>query len=106
MVTVMAGSTSLLLGLSACATADSDRPSRAELAAAGTVSGVTEDGTAVRCERVRVTGSRQTQRICLPESRWAEREREAQELREGETRGREGINTPGSEDRSGRTPGG
>ena len=95
MVTVMAGSTSLLLGLSACATADSDRPSRAELAAAGTVSGVTEDGTAVRCERIRETGTRQTRRVCLAESEWAQREREAQDFTEGETRGREGVDTPG-----------
>lgn len=91
---LMAGPAGLLLALSACASTDGERPSRAELVEAGTVSGVTEDGVAVRCERIRMTGSRQTQRICLPERRWEEREREAQDLAEDSARGRQVVNPP------------
>ncbi len=90
-------SAAAMLGLAACASADGERPSRAELAEAGAVSGVTETGVAVRCERIRVTGSRQTQRVCLPESRWEEREREAQELVDGASRGRTGPELPNTE---------
>ncbi|MGP1274141.1 MAG: hypothetical protein ACQRW7_01835 [Caulobacterales bacterium] len=100
---VQAGFACLFLGLAACATADADNTSRAELAEAGIVSGVTEDGVAVRCERIRVTGSRQTQRICLPESRWEQREQDAQIITEDAARGSSVVNSPSEYTTSGGT---
>lgn len=55
----------------ACATTSEDGPSAYQQARdEGTVTGINEDGDRVRCERIRQTGSRFTERVCRTESEW------------------------------------
>ena len=58
-----------VFALSACATTTGDTTYQAEQDA-GRVTGINEDGERVRCERVRETGSRFTQRVCHTEHEW------------------------------------
>ena len=58
------------LMLSACATTDTmDRQAMVD---AGQLRGQTTDGDYVRCETVRETGTRMSQRVCLTEREWDE----------------------------------
>lgn len=54
--------------LAACATAENDSYEMAR--EEGTVAGINEDGERVRCERIRETGSRFTERVCRTEREW------------------------------------
>ncbi|WP_440958644.1 hypothetical protein ACFELO_00625 [Oceanicaulis sp. LC35] len=58
------------LALTACATTDT--PERQELVDAGELRGETSDGDRVRCENVRETGTRMSQRVCLTQREWDE----------------------------------
>ena len=58
------------LALSACATTETS--SRQELVDAGELRGETSDGDRVRCETVRETGTRMSQRVCLTQREWDE----------------------------------
>ena len=58
-----------VFALSACATTTGGATYQAEQDA-GRVTGINEDGERVRCERVRETGSRFTQRVCHTEHEW------------------------------------
>lgn len=57
--------------LAACATTnDGGDASYRQAREEGTVAGVNEDGERVRCERIRETGSRFTERVCRTEREW------------------------------------
>lgn len=57
--------------LAACATtSDGGNTAQREAREEGTVTGVNEDGDRVRCERIRETGSRFTERVCRTERDW------------------------------------
>ena len=57
--------------LAACATtSDGGNTVQREAREEGTVAGVNEDGERVRCERIRETGSRFTERVCRTERDW------------------------------------
>ena len=58
------------LVLSACATTDST--DRQAMVDAGELRGETSDGDRVRCENVRETGTRMSQRVCLTQREWDE----------------------------------
>ena len=68
------------LSLGACS-ATTENSSRQELVDAGELSGERTDGGRVRCESVRVTGSRLSERICLTERQWDEMTENAQQAR-------------------------
>lgn len=53
---------------------------RQQFVEAGELTGTRSDGTHVRCEMVRVTGSRLSERICLEEHQWREMEDSAQRI--------------------------
>jgi hypothetical protein len=55
--------------LAACATTTGD-DARQVAQDNGRVTGINEDGERVRCERIRETGSRFTQRVCHTEHEW------------------------------------
>ncbi len=73
-----AGVVALSLGACAATTENTDRQ---ELVDAGQLTGERSDGTRVRCESVRETGSRMSTRICLTEREWADMEENAQQVR-------------------------
>ena len=57
--------------VAACATTtDTGDTSYRQAREEGTVTGVNEDGERVRCERIRETGSRFTERVCRTEREW------------------------------------
>ena len=65
--------------LSACAaTTETDRQA---LVDAGELTGETSEGDRVRCQTVRVTGSRLSERICLTQREWDQMEENAQQAR-------------------------
>ena len=65
--------------LSACAaTTETDRQA---LVDAGELTGDTSEGDRVRCETVRLTGSRLSERICLTQREWDQMEENAQQAR-------------------------
>lgn len=66
------------LALGACAT--SAQSERQEMVDAGQRSGVTSDGDAVRCQTIRPTGSRMSERVCLTQRQWDEMEESASRL--------------------------
>ena len=69
--------------LTACATTTGAADnSYVQAREAGTVTGINEDGERVRCERVRETGSRFTQRICHTEREWEQIEENARQAAE------------------------
>lgn len=55
--------------LAACATT-ADDGARRVAQDEGRVTGINEDGERVRCERIRETGSRFTERVCRTEREW------------------------------------
>lgn len=63
------------LTLGACAAGQTDRQS---LVDSGELTGETSDGDRVRCETVRQTGSRMTDRVCLTQREWDQMEENAQ----------------------------
>ena len=66
--------------VAACATTtDSDGTAYRQAREEGTVTGVNEDGARVRCERIRETGSRFTQRVCHTEREWEQIEENARQ---------------------------
>ncbi|MEN0653913.1 MULTISPECIES: hypothetical protein [Hyphobacterium] len=59
------------LALTACATTAEQSTSAYQAAREeGRVTGINEDGERVRCERIRETGSRFTERVCRTEREW------------------------------------
>ncbi|MBI1234949.1 MAG: hypothetical protein GC208_10650 [Alphaproteobacteria bacterium] len=56
--------------VAACATTEGGDTSYQQAREEGTVTGVNEDGDRVRCERIRETGSRFTERVCRTEREW------------------------------------
>ena len=76
------------LALSACAT--SQTADRQALVDAGELRGETSDGDRVRCETVRETGTRMSQRVCLTQREW-------DEIRDGSQRWIEDRNSQGGQ---------
>lgn len=68
----------LALSIAGCASGETDRQTMVD---AGELTGVTSDGDRVRCESVRVTGSRLSERICLTQREWDQMEENAQQAR-------------------------
>lgn len=57
--------------VAACATTtDTEDTAYRQAREEGTVTGVNENGDRVRCERIRETGSRFTERVCRTEREW------------------------------------
>lgn len=69
----------LALMLTSCAT--TENMDRQALVDAGELTGEASDGSRVRCESVRVTGSRLSERICLTQREWDQMEENAQQAR-------------------------
>lgn len=65
----------------ACATT-SDYTARQRDLAEARVTGINEDGERVRCERIRETGSRFTERVCRTEREWELIEENARQVAE------------------------